>query len=324
MSSQIPGYAQCQGCRGLLFRARIGSCGCLRCVKCYSCAEHPEANWKDQPQIAEMVKAQFPLQVEALELEHEFSLQGPDRGILIQITRHLIQQGNEPARLRDTLAVTLDRQVLVCHAPPGQVFYPSGSHVVFRKKPNEEDGINHLHVLVMPREEEAEEGDDSEGRTEDDEQSDQRMIPRLGKKDNGYVRKALVPKCPDPYNLESVLKFIHEHPPHQFNREVGFKDDPQVAKWLALPYRIAHRRSPHAAKTLSLSGMLRRQWTRDKKTAFNLDRAYELLLAIQASCRVPFSHALWSSVIDLLKELKLHCSGVCTIPEVLAWMPEKL
>lgn len=320
MSAQIPVYAQCQGCRGLLFRARIGSCGCLRCVKCYSCSEHPEANWKDQPQIADMVKAQFPLQVEALELEHEFSLQGSDRDLLLRVTKLVLQQGQEPARLRDSLTMALDRQVLVCHAPLGQVFYPPGSHVVSRKRSSDDDGINHLHVIVMSKRGEEEEEDSD--RTEDDEHIEK--MSRLGKKDGGYVRKALVPKCPDPHDPESVLAFIHRHPPHQYNRDLGFKDHPQVAKWLALPFRNVRPRSLDPSKSKTLSGVLRRQWQRDKKIPFNLDRAYELFLAIQVACREPFSKALWMSVVDLLKELWQHCSGVCTIPEVLAWMPEKL
>ena len=267
-----------------------------------------------------MIKAQFPLQVEALELEHEFSLRGPDRGILLRVARQIMQQGNDPPRLRDALATALDRQVLVCHAPLDQVFYPPGSHVVSRTNPSDDDGINHLHVLVMPKEED----DDDEDQTEDDEPSENKSVQMPRKRDSGYVRKDLVPKCPNPNDLACVLKFIHEHPPHQYNRDVGFKDHPQVIKWLALPFHCLRNRSPDAVKSMSLSGMLRKQWTSVKKRPFDLDRAYELFLAIQTTCREPFSQPLWLSVVELLKELKQHCSGVCTIPQVLAWMPEKL
>lgn len=319
-SPPIPPYAQCQGCRGLLFQARVGSCGCLRCLKCYSCADHPEATWRDQPQIAEMVKAQFASQVEALELDHEFKLSGPDRGMLARVAKEVKQQGNDPSRLRDVLAAALGRQVVVCHAPLDLVFYPPGSHAVSRLKSHDDDGINHLHVLVMPGEE-----------TDDDDETEvtegSKRPARGWRRERtafGYLRKDQVPKCPDPHNPVAVLKFISEYPPQQYNRDLGIKDHPQVAKWLALPFHDNRRRSPDPTKSMVLSGLLRKNCVHLQANSFDLDRAYELFLAIQATCREPFSSALWPSMLELLKELKQHCSGVCTIPEVLKWMPETL
>lgn len=327
-SPPIPTYAQCQGCRGLLFKTRIGSCGCLRCFKCYSCADHSEASWKDQPQIAELVKAQFPLQTEALEMESEFRFQGPDKELLRRVAKEAKWYANEPSRLRDVLAAALGRQVVVCHAPLDLVFYPPGSHLVSRTQAGEDH--NHLHVIVMPSSEEEEEEEETEKSSTDEEYKENgannsKPTPIASRKPGyGYLRKDDVPKCSNPDNIVSVLEFIHRYPPHQYNRDVGFKDHPQVAKWLALPFHDSRLRSPDPIKSMSLSGLLRQSTMNLQKIPFNLDRAHELMVAIRATCREPFSRALWPSMIELLKELRQYCSSVSTIPEVLMWMPEKI
>lgn len=324
-SPPIPVYAQCQGCRGLLFKTRIGSCGCLRCFKCYSCADHPEASWKDQPQVAELVKAQFPLQTEALEIESEFRFQGSDKEMLLKVAKEARWYANEPARLRDVLASALSRQVVVCHAPLDLVFYPKGAHLVSRTESS--DDHNHLHVIVMPdlQQEEEEDEDKTEEPSDDEEYKENGNKPTPKRTSRyGYLRKDDVPKCQNPNNIVAVLEFIHAYPPHQYNRDVGFKDHPQVAKWLALPFHDLRLRSPDPVKSMSLSGLLRKNTMNLKKSPFNLDRAYELMVAIRATCREPFSRPLWLSLLEMLKELRQHCSGVCVIPEVLAWMPEKL
>ena len=324
-SPPIPVYAQCQGCRGLLFKVRIGSCGCLRCFKCYSCADHPEANWKDQPQIAELVKAQFPLQTEALEVESEFRFHGPDKEMLLKVAKEARWYANEPARLRDVLAAALERQVVVCHAPLDLVFYPPGSHLVSRTESS--DSHNHLHVIVMPSPEQEEEDEDQTEKSSTDEEYKENgtTAPTPKRKPNyGYLRQDDVPKCPNPNNIVAVLDFIHRYPPHQYNRDVGFKDHPQVAKWLTLPFHDSRLRSPDPIKSMSLSGLLRQSTMNLQKTPFSLDRACELMAAIRATCHEPFSRTLWLSMVELLKELRQHCSSVSTIPEVLMWMPEKI
>lgn len=154
-ASAIPALAKCQGCNSFLYRPHIGKCGCIRCLGCLKC-EHGQADWKENSQLGDLMRLQFPAlyqQTEAKQLAHLFEFvnlgkTGPERLAVMQC---IYSHQDDLRQLRTQLERLFPNSFcLVVKVARDRLAVPDATPIITLLKPKKE-GTAPVHVVLEPR-----------------------------------------------------------------------------------------------------------------------------------------------------------------------------
>ncbi len=173
-ASTIPALAKCQGCNSFLYRPHIGKCGCIRCLGCLKC-EHGPTDWKENSQLGDLVRLQFPAlyqQTEAKQLTPLFEFvnvakTGPER---LSVMQCIYSYQDDLRQLRTQLERLFPRSFcLVVKVARDRLVVPDTTLVITLLKPKKE-GTAPIHVVLEPRVcDDSSSSNNNEGEREDDE-----------------------------------------------------------------------------------------------------------------------------------------------------------
>lgn len=298
----LPEQAQCKSCKQLAYPPQVSSsCECILCSKCSTCP-HESRDWLASKSVESMFRGLFSSIVERYRIDACYERQGDDI-----ITTRLVRVAEKYQQDNEAIREALMREfpsVFVARCLPGTFFASPRAHYIEERIPGA-----HLCIAVTERDDDA-----TENLTEEIEEEKVKTVKK---------RRPCNPEdnLPPISDLEAVLNYVKANPPRKKSRNKFkplAKSDETIAKWCSLPYSTGSGIPDDLKPKRDFMAKMFRNRFRPK-APFNLERAYELLLAIRQSCKEPFSTEMVKSLGPVVEELMAHCTS-WYVPELFEWI----